>query len=41
MTVRRAVGLGMPFPWGVTMQMRVGAPVGDWLGRPLSRVGGK
>lgn len=22
------------------MQMRVGAPARDWLGRPLSRVGG-
>lgn len=29
-----------PFPWGVAMQMRVGAPVRDWLGRPLSREGG-
>lgn len=28
----RVVGLGAVFPWGVTMQMRVGAPVGDWLG---------
>ena len=31
---------GASFPWGVTMQMKVGAPVCDWLRRPLSRVGG-
>ena len=30
-TTRRAIGLGIPFPWGVTMQMKVGAPVGNWL----------
>lgn len=37
---RRNVGLGAVFPWGVTMQMKVGAPAGDWLGQPLGRVGG-
>lgn len=36
----RAFGLGVIFPWGVTMQMKVGAPAGDWLGQQLGRVGG-
>ncbi|KAF5915394.1 hypothetical protein HPG69_012082 [Diceros bicornis minor] len=33
----RPIGCGLP--WGVTMQIRVGAPLADWLGWPLSRVG--
>lgn len=30
----------MPFPLGVIMQMKVGAPVSYWVVWPLSRVGG-